>query len=413
MKRLALHTFIVMATLVGIALLWQLRWPVTLFLMSLATAAMLRPLIERMTRRGLPHWLALFAAYVLGLGIPVSLLLAAATRSVIEVRSGSEDMALAYQRLEAALAEGNWLEQGIAVRLPHVDQLSSLVNLERSKQVLQATLGMTFNAFELCIDLVVVIAMSLYWTLDRAHFERLWLSLLSGKLRPMAREAGLQIEVEIGSYLRSELVQSMAAGVLLAVGYGLIGHRYPVLLATIGAAAWLVPWLGVVLSVIAAIALSLPAMFIEGGSAALLRQGLAVGYTLIVLLLLETLVEPRLFRRRRYSPLLMAFLAIALADVLGILGLILGPPLSVLIELVFGQVFRRGPSADLEGNLGVEMPARLSTLQGLLETTPDLSPELGNFVERLSKLFAEARPILRLEPEPDPALRATEGQPRD
>ena len=55
MRRLAFSTALVLATLAGIAILWELRGAVLIFFLSLGTSAALRPVIEQLHRWGLPN----------------------------------------------------------------------------------------------------------------------------------------------------------------------------------------------------------------------------------------------------------------------------------------------------------------------------------------------------------------------
>ena len=55
MKRLALATAVVVATLVGLLMLWMLHEAVLIFLLSLAVAAAMRPVVDEVARRGVPR----------------------------------------------------------------------------------------------------------------------------------------------------------------------------------------------------------------------------------------------------------------------------------------------------------------------------------------------------------------------
>jgi predicted PurR-regulated permease PerM len=79
----------------------------------------------------------------------------------------------------------------------------------------------------------VILFLSIYWIINQIHFERLWLSLLPTGLRRQARDIWRTIEIDLGAYMRSELFQSLAAGLLLGLGYWALGSPYPVLLALI------------------------------------------------------------------------------------------------------------------------------------------------------------------------------------
>ena len=54
MTRVAINTSTVLATLTGLAIVWQFRGAALIFCMSLALAAAVRPAIEYFMRRGIP-----------------------------------------------------------------------------------------------------------------------------------------------------------------------------------------------------------------------------------------------------------------------------------------------------------------------------------------------------------------------
>ena len=63
MKRIIWLTALVLGTLAGLVLLWQFRQAVIVFLLSLATAAGMRPVINFFIKRGIKPGLALLLAY--------------------------------------------------------------------------------------------------------------------------------------------------------------------------------------------------------------------------------------------------------------------------------------------------------------------------------------------------------------
>jgi predicted PurR-regulated permease PerM len=135
----------------------------------------------------------------------------------------------------------------------------------------------------------------------------------------------------VGAYLRSELIQSVIAGLLLWLGYSVLGIRYPVLLAMWGAIVRLIPWFGALIAV-------LPALFIGIGISSLVGI-LATFYTVGILLTLKLIIEPRFFPRYKYSSLLIVLFVIALAQAFGFLGVVLAPPLAVAVQILFQHLY--------------------------------------------------------------------------
>ena len=52
------------------------------------------------------------------------------------------------------------------------------------------------------------------------------------------------MSVQVGSYIQGQIIVSFCIGVLLLIGYSIIGLKYPLVLASIAAVTSVVPYLG-------------------------------------------------------------------------------------------------------------------------------------------------------------------------
>jgi predicted PurR-regulated permease PerM len=287
------------------------------------------------------------------------------------------------------------VRKAIARQLLPPDELYAALTDGRGNAVFQGAVGMTFGLFGAVINLIVVLVISIYWSVDRVHFERLWLSLLPSGERAWTRDLWRNIESEVGSYLRSEVVQAVCAGWLLGLGYWAIGLRYPALAALVAGLTWLLPWVGVFFAVAGLMVLTIPTAVVDGGGSWWLIAAAATGYTIAVFVLMEWLIEPRLFNRRRYNGLLVAVVVLAMAEQFGLAGLLLGPPLAGAIQILLGQLtYRSYPvSAGVEEQK-VTVRNRLEALRAALAAVDAPPPELANLFSRLENLAHESESLL-------------------
>lgn len=392
MRQVVIATIVILATLGGLLLVWQLRLGVVLFLFSLAVAAMLRPAIHFGMRRGLSRGLAIAVTYLLlllGLG---GLLVLISGKFILEIQQITNAMADRYEAITQTWPQGTQFQQTIAEQLPPPEDLYSAFAGERGTELLQNFLGIAQSVFGFTSQLVIVLILSIYWSADRMRFEQLWLSLLPVNRRRPAREVWREIESGVGAYLRSELVQSILAGLILGIGYWLIGLPYPVTLAVLSALLWLIPWVGAVLALIAPLLVGL-----QGGLA--LGLGSAI-LTLIVLLFLEFVVEPRFFIHHRYSSLLTVIMMTALADSFGLFGLVIAPPFAAAIQLAFNSIVRWSP-AEAQASPSTQiltLQARIAEISERVENGEvPASPEIENLVDRLSELVEETGEVFEEE----------------
>jgi predicted PurR-regulated permease PerM len=295
---------------------------------------------------------------------------------------------------------GSMFQQTLDRWLPTPDKLFDAFTSQR-QLVFSALLGFTQGIGGVVSAFFVILFLSVYWSINQNHFERLWLSLLPAEQRTHARDVWRTLERDLGSYIRSEIVQSLLAVVLLGIGYWMLGSPYPALLAVVGGIAWLVPIVGAVLAVILPLLLGL----LTGAQLGLLT----VLYTLIVLVALQLWVEPRLFRRNWDNPILTLVILLAMADAFGLLGIIVAPPISVFCHILWNLLAsdRLAPENAVQASDLKERQARLRLVIEEMEGQPP--PLVLSSMERLAGLIEKAEPVLQeaLPPPPPDMFHAT------
>jgi predicted PurR-regulated permease PerM len=332
MTRIIRYTIVVVITLIVLLLLWQFSVAILLFLLSLAVAAALRPLINSITGRNLPKRLALGIVYFLLTAAIVSSLFLISQPLLAEIQLASDDLIANYDRIKAEWPlRGSVFQRTLAEQLPPSADFYQALTSPEGVPVLTGVFGIAQNFFSILGQIAIVLVLSLYWSADQHRFERLSLSLLPQEHHSRALHIWRSVEMGVGAYLRSELIQSVIAGLLLWLGYSMLGIRYPVLLALWGAIVRLIPWFGAVIAV-------LPALFIGIGISSLVGI-LATLYTVGILLTLKLIIEPRFFARYKYSSLLVVLFVIALAQAFGFIGVVLAPPLAVAVQILFQHLY--------------------------------------------------------------------------
>jgi putative permease len=73
-----------------------------------------------------------------------------------------------------------------------------------------------------------------------------------------------------------------------------------------------------------------------------------------VFVVLQYVVEPRLYERRQYSSLLLAIVAICLGQAYGVLGLLAAPPLAAALQILVGRLLVIPGSAVAEATAAVD-----------------------------------------------------------
>jgi predicted PurR-regulated permease PerM len=389
MIRLVRYTFVVLTTLMILLLIWQFISAIVLFLLSLALAAALRPLINSITGRYVPKRIALGTVYFLLVAAILSSFLLIGPPQLDEVQRVTDDFIANYDRAKEEWPEtGTAFQQTLAEQLPPSADLYRVLISEQGIPALAGVLGIAQNFFTIIGQIAIIIVLSLYWSADQFRFERLGLSLLPDEYHPRALHIWRSMETGVGEYLRSELIQSVLTGLLLWLGFSVLGIRYPILLALWGAIVRLIPWFGSLIAV-------LPVLLIGIGISSTIGI-VATLYTVGILLALTFVIEPRFFPRHKYSSLLIVLFVIALAETIGFIGVVLAPPLAVAVQILFQHLY---PLPELTASEVSEEVADIRTrlLELRRRVQGSRRRESLRFVERLQHLLRRTTDYLQEE----------------
>ena len=384
-KRLLVIGTAVMTTLLALVVLWQFRIVVIYVLISLALAATARPIAKSESRRNLTSRLFLILLCMVSLGVFCLLAFLIGRLLIGDVQQLAQKISIQNTWVLPPWLEGGLFEQALGRWLTTPDKLFEAITSQR-QLMLSAVLGFTQGISGIVSGFLIILFLSIYWSINQNHFERLWLSLLPSEQRKHARDIWQTLEHDLGAYIRSEIIQSLLAVLLLGLGYWLLGSQYPALLAVVGALAWLVPVVGAGLAIILPLVLGL----LTGAQLSLLT----VLYTFIVLIALQVWVEPRLFRRKWDNPILTLVILLAMANAFGLLGIIVSPPLSVVCKILWNLLVsdRLVPDTAVQVSDLKERQARLRLAIEEMEGPPP--PLVVSSMERLADLLEKAEPIL-------------------
>ena len=386
-KQLVLVGTAVMTTLLALVVVWQFRIVVVYVLISLAFASTMRPLVNRLAmRRGFVWrmvWIFLYIVVILSFGF---LLFITGQTMINEIQQLFHTVSVQDQWWLPIWLQGSWFQQILVTRLPPISKLFEVVTGDKGQLILPSILSFTRDIGHIISDVLVILFLSIYWSMNQNHFERLWLSLLPSGQRKQARNIWRTIESDLGAYIRSEIVQSILAAILLGFGYWLLGSPYPTLLALIGALAWLIPVVG------AALAMIFPLLM--GLLTSVQVSLFTVLYTLIILFALQVWVEPRLFKRKWDNPILTLVILLAMADAFGLVGILVAPPLSAVCQVLWNLLIsnRSISGAAVQVSDLKDRQVRVWNLVKEMDVPP--MALVVSSMERLTQLINKAEPIL-------------------
>jgi len=376
----------VLTTIMAIVILWQFRTAVIYVLISLILAASIRPFFIRLIGKKILIriiWILVYIIVICGLGY---LIIFAIQISATELQSIAQSVS-AQDKWTLLLWSNSTGLQSLFERLPSPSVLFQAVIGNEGELVVPALFGIVQDIGGVIAALAIILVLSVYWSINQIHFERLWLSILPSDQRKQVRSIWRTIEPDIGSYVRGQIFHSILVGIILGLGYWLIGSSSPALLALIATIGSMIPVVGLFLVVFTTLVLGL----LTSAQISLFT----VVYTIVILTALGIWVKPRLINRQWDNPILTLVLLVAMADAFGIVGIVIAPPISVVCQILWSGLVKRRTKTN-PAKLLSDLKERMVHLRASVDEMEEPRlPLITSSIERITKLLDEAEPVLK------------------
>lgn len=167
---------------------------------------------------------------------------------------------------------------------------------------------------------------------DSARFKEYCLYLLPPKYRDDAHQILNNMDVQVGSYIRGQIVVASCIGILLFIGYLIIGLDYAITLAIIAAITSVVPYLGPMIAVSPAIIIALvasPFMLVK----------LAIVWAAVQFLEGHFISPNIMGHTMKIHPLTIMFTLLIAGNLFGVVGVILGIPGYAIVKVIVLYLF--------------------------------------------------------------------------
>lgn len=166
---------------------------------------------------------------------------------------------------------------------------------------------------------------------DASHFNKFVISLLPKKLEKPVAETIDEIDDKVGSYIQGQMLVSLCIGIMLFIGYNIIGLHYTFSLATIAAFLSIVPYLGPVIAIT-------PAMLVAASTSWVMVVKMLVVWG-IVQFLEGNIISPNIMgRSMNMHPLTVIFVILIGVNIAGVVGAIIGIPVYSILKVLVGKL---------------------------------------------------------------------------
>ncbi len=152
-------------------------------------------------------------------------------------------------------------------------------------------------------------------------------------LQPQTRMVMSEMNSQVSSYIRGQIIVSCCIGALLYIGYLIIGLEYSLILAIAAACTAVVPYLG------PAIAIT-PALIVAMVTSPFMLLKMIIVWTAVQLIEGKFISPQIMGKSLKIHPITIIFVIIFAGKMFGVLGIILAVPGYAVLKVVFTHVFQ-------------------------------------------------------------------------
>ena len=331
------------------------------FVMAIILAYILDPLVDVLEARRVPRTAAIAIMVVPVIGavvLVVLLVLPAVGHQITQLASHLPDYALTVERwLDGVRA---WVvglsipgvtEQSVP-RIEDIDASTIVHFLEQRRAAvaqggIRAALGIERGLATVlaAVGYMVILPVLTFFLLrDWDRLRATLVELIPPRRRPQVIGILSEYDHLLGRYLRGQLLLAILVGLIIGLGFKIVGFPYALLLGLISGALNIVPYLGSAFAITAAVLIAL-----LSGSIGLSLLKVA-GVMGVERVLEDSVLSPMIIKGSVGLHPVWMILAIAMAGFyLGFVGLLIAVPLAVFIKLLASRAVARYRASAVYG----------------------------------------------------------------
>ncbi|MEX5964687.1 AI-2E family transporter [Staphylococcus ureilyticus] len=192
------------------------------------------------------------------------------------------------------------------------------------------------NFAEALVNVGVVIATTpfvLFFMLKDGHrFKEFSTNLMPPKFRKDFHDLLDKMSLQVGSYIQGQIIVSFCIGILLFIGYSIIGLDYSLILASIAAVTSVVPYIGPTIAISPAIIIALitsPIMLLK----------LVIVWTAVQFIEGHFISPNIMGKTLKIHPLTIIFILLSAGNLLGVVVVILGIPAYAILKVLVSHLY--------------------------------------------------------------------------
>ena len=356
-RRVVWATLILVSVAFGFWLLYRFYQVVFILFIAIVLGTVIRPITNWLYQRGLPRAAGVLLVYLVLLTLLTGFLWLLFPLIFEQSATLTSEVPRYYQDLRVWLINSpNQLFERLGQLLPTTLPMPGLIPGQQSDEEVMTSAGQMFGYVILVAKLIftalVILVLTLYWTLDGPRIIKSILLLIPQGQRDSTAELVAAMEAKIGYYLAAQGILCLVISVMALVAYTLIGLPNALVLALAAGVMEAVPMIGPLLGAIPAalVALSL-------GPDRLIWVIVA---TTIIQQLENSFLVPRIMKKTvGVNPFVTLLALFAFSSLFGIAGALMAIPMAAMIQLALNHFVFQTSTVEMEVSEGRDYASRL------------------------------------------------------
>ncbi|MGZ9584180.1 AI-2E family transporter [Paenibacillus marinisediminis] len=299
---------------------------------------LLNPIVDWLEKKKIKRIYAILLLYLLISGLVTFLVVAIIPFVRDQIISLVNNLPIYFSEVQKLLEQGIasdlflQIQQSLDLNVPNLMQdftakLSELVN-----STVHGIGSVVGTVTHIVFTIVLVPFVLFYLLKDGKKLPGFIVSFFPTDLRKRTANVLSEMNGQISSYIRGQILVSMCIGMLLYIGYLIIGLDYSLVLAIIAACTAIVPYLG------PAIAIT-PALIIALVTSPIMLLKMIVVWT-VVQLIEGKFISPQIMGKSlKIHPLTIIFVILIAGNLFGIFGIILAVPGYAVLKVIATHLF--------------------------------------------------------------------------
>jgi len=356
-RRVVWATLVLVSVIFCFWLLYRFYQVIFILFIAIVIGTVIRPVVNWLYQRGLPRIAGVILVYLLLLILLTGFLWLLFPVIFEQSSTLAREVPGYYQNLrEWVVHNPSQLFMPLGQLLPVTLPSLNLNPVQLTGEELVASAGQVLGYIILTAQVIfiaiLILVLTLYWTLDGPRIIKTFLLLVPQDRRESISELISAMESKVGFYIAGQGILCLVIGLMALVAYMLIGLPNALVLALAAGVMEAVPMVGPLLGAVPAalVALSI-------GPDKLIWVIVA---TVVIQQLENSLLVPRIMRKAvGVNPFVTLLALFAFSSLFGLAGALMAIPIAAMIQLALNHFVFQQATVEMEVSEGRDYASRL------------------------------------------------------